>query len=90
MFKREAPVNTLIHMEHTINEHRAPTDDSVRAAAIEVAVRELIECWGELAILNEAAMAVWKDKLSLDMLRNMTNDRTRGFAAVKVLRDLGL
>jgi|SRR3990170_845949 len=30
MFKREAPVNTLIHMEHTINEHRAPTDDSVR------------------------------------------------------------
>ena len=57
-----------------------------RIAELMADAMALIECWGNLAIRNEASMAVWKDKLSPDMLAGMAQDRVEGFAAVKRLR----
>jgi len=61
-----------------------------RISALEAAASNLIRCWGNLAIRNEASMAVWRDKLSEDMILGMNEDRTAGWVAVKRLRALGL
>jgi len=69
---------------------RISREKSARIAELEAAIRELIEAAGNLAMRNEASMAVWRDKLSSDMIQSMEADRNAIFTAVGGLRKLGV